>query len=383
MQLMHSSASYDRNYLALCVSLLGIGLVMVFSASLPIAERLYDNELYFVTRHLIYLVIGILAFVLATTVNISRWQSVSGWLLLAGAVLLVAVLIPGIGRSVNGSARWLNLGFFTLQVSELVKLFMILYVASFLSRKNEEVRQQAKGFIKPMVILSLISVLLLKEPDFGATVVISATVLGMLFIAGAKLWQFVLLSAVVGGGLVFLASSASYRVRRLTSFLDPWDDPFGKGYQLTQSLIAFGRGDWFGVGLGNSVQKLEYLPEAHTDFVFAVYAEEFGFVGVVLLLCLVAAMVYRGFTIAKDAAEHHSLFASYTAFGISMWLVFQVIINVGANSGVLPTKGLTMPLVSYGGSSLIITLVAIGIMIRISYESKLSRPKITEVVDEQ
>ena len=278
--------------------------------------------------------------------------------------------MPGIGRHVNGSVRWIGFGPIGIQVSELAKLVAIIYMADYLTRRNIEVQTQISGFLKPMILLGLMSLLLLKEPDFGASTVIMATALGMMFLAGARFWQFLMLLGSVAAALAALAFSSPYRLERLTAFLNPWSNEYASGYQLTQSLIAFGRGGWFGVGLGDSVQKLYYLPEAHTDFLFAVFAEELGLIGVLVVICLFGIMIWRGFVIAKRAHLQKNLFGAFLGYGLSLWMAMQAMINMGVNSGVLPTKGLTLPLMSYGGSSMVVMLIVIGLLFRIDYETK-------------
>jgi len=278
------------------------------------------------------------------------------------------------GKSVNGASRWIPLGLFNLQPAEVAKLSLFIFMSGYLVRKQDEVRQTFfGGFMKPIMVFAFFAVLLLGQPDLGTVVVMLVTLFGMLFIAGAKLTQFLALMVAGIGAVVGLILVEPYRMRRVTSFLDPWEDPFGSGYQLTQSLMAFGRGEWFGQGLGNSIQKLEYLPEAHTDFVFAVLAEELGFVGVVLVLMLIFSLVLKAVYIGKRAFEEGEMFGGYLAFGIGIWFAFQTLVNVGAAAGIVPTKGLTLPLISYGGSSLIIMSVAVSILLRIDYECRLKR----------
>jgi cell division protein FtsW len=286
---------------------------------------------------------------------------------------LVAVLIPGVGRQVNGSIRWLHLGFFNLQASELVKLFVIVYLAGYLVRRGEEVRTTLKGFLKPLAILTLFAVLLLLEPDFGTTAVMFATALGLMFLGGVRLWQFSALLAAVVAVLGGVALSSPYRLERLTTFLDPWADPFNSGFQLTQALIAIGRGEWLGVGLGGSIQKLFYLPEAHTDFLFAVLAEELGLLGVTVVIALFTLVVWRAFVIAYRAEQSGNRFAAYLAYGIGMWIGLQAFINMGVNMGALPTKGLTLPLMSYGGSSIVVMCMAVALLMRVDYETRFPR----------
>ena len=284
--------------------------------------------------------------------------------------MLLLVLVPGVGVEVNGAARWINAGLFRMQVSEPAKLLFIIYLARYLARHGEEVRSRISGFIKPIGLLAIAALLLLLEPDFGATVVLTATVMGMIFMAGVKLLQF---SGLLGGAGLLLASlavSSPYRMNRLTTFMDPWADPFDSGFQLTQSLIAIGRGEWFGVGLGSSIQKLFYLPEAHTDFVFAVLAEELGLLGVCFVIVVYAVLVWRAFLIAAQAARAENLFAAYLAYGIGIWFGLQSFINIGVNMGLLPTKGLTLPLMSYGGSSMIVMCAAIALLLRVDYETR-------------
>jgi cell division protein FtsW len=271
---------------------------------------------------------------------------------------------------VNGSTRWINLGIIRLQVSEPAKLLAFIYMAGYLVRRGDEVRNSGAGFLKPLGLLLVAAVLLLLEPDFGATVVLMTTALVMMFMAGVSLWKFGGLIALAGAAFASLAILSPYRLNRLTAFIDPWNDPFNTDFQLTQSLIAIGRGEWFGVGLGASIQKLFYLPEAHTDFVFAVFAEEMGLVGITVLLGLYAFVVFRSYRIAATAEQGGNLFAAYLAYGIGTWLGIQAIINIGVNTGLLPTKGLTLPLMSYGGSSMLVSCVAIALLLRIDYETR-------------
>lgn len=362
--------SFDRWLLMGTLPLIALGLLMVASASMVISDRQFGTPFHYLLRQGIYLGVGFLLALLVMQISLHFWRRISGYLLLFSLICLAIVLIPGIGHAVNGSSRWISFGFFQFQVSELAKFCVIVYMASYLTRHQEEVRTRVSGFIKPMSILCVVAVLLLLEPDFGATTVIFITALGMLFLAGVRLWQFIVLLLMGSGALAVLAISSPYRLQRLTTFLNPWSNPFDSGYQLTQSLIAFGRGGIFGVGLGNSIQKLFYLPEAHTDFLFAVLAEELGLLGELAVVALFMLIVGRALLIARNAGEQGKSFASYLAYGLGLWLGLQALISVGVNCGMLPTKGLTLPLMSYGGSSLLMSFVVIAILLRIAYESK-------------
>ncbi len=360
----------DLVLISAVTALFSLGLVMVTSASMPVAERLGVSTFYFVVRQTVYLSIGLVLGLAVLRVRLAIWERGSLACILLAVVLLLAVLLPGIGVEVNGSTRWINMGVFRLQVSEPAKLLALIYMAGYLVRHGEEVRETGAGFLKPLALLLLVAVLLLVEPDFGATVVLVSTVLVMLFIAGVSLWKFAALIGAAGAAFATLAVTSPYRLQRLTAFVDPWNDPFNTDFQLTQSLIAIGRGEWFGVGLGASIQKLFYLPEAHTDFVFAVLAEELGLFGILVLLGLYALVVSRAWLIAGRAARSGNPFAAYLAYGIGTWLGMQALINIAVNTGLLPTKGLTLPLMSYGGSSLLITCMAIALLLRIDYESR-------------
>jgi cell division protein FtsW len=359
----------DYVLLTCAVALALFGLVMVASASITTADRELGSPFYYAVRQLLFMVIGSGLGLALFRVRLAILERLGMTLLLLAILQLLLVLVPGVGVQVNGASRWLNAGLFRLQVSEPAKLFFIIYLASYLARHAESVQTRLSGFLKPLGLLALAAVLLLAEPDFGATVVLAATVMGMLFMAGVRLVHF---SGMVGaGGLAMagLAVSSSYRVERLKTFLDPWADPFNSGFQLTQSLMAIGRGEWFGVGLGNSIQKLFYLPEAHTDFLFAVTAEEFGLFGVCVIIALYSILVWRAFRIAVQAARAGNLFATYLAYGIGIWFGLQSFINMGVNMGLLPTKGLTLPLMSYGGSSVIVMCLALALLLRIDYET--------------
>ncbi len=362
----------DFPLLAGCLALLGLGLVMITSASSEVAAAMSGNPLYHMIRHLIYLGLGISAALLTLLIPMAMWQRFGATLLLVAFVLLILVLLPGIGREVNGAKRWIGFGMFNVQPSELAKLFTVVFIAGYLVRRQEEVREKLSGFLKPMLVLAPMAALLLAEPDFGATVVLVGSCIAMLFLGGINLVRFIPLAAAVLGAGVLVMTAQSYRMERLTNFVDPWADQFGAGYQLSQALIAFGRGEWFGVGLGNSVQKQFYLPEAHTDFVFAVLAEELGMVGALVTVGLFVFVAVRALYIGLWAEKAKQLFSAYVAYGIAMQWIGQVLINIGVNVGLLPTKGLTLPFLSYGGSSLIICCVSLAMLLRIEWERRTS-----------
>ena len=365
-------ALYDRQLVWIALGLMLTGLVIVTSASFPISARLTDQPFHFMFRHAIFLLLALGVSSVILQIPMKRWFQYSMYLLGLSFFLLVVVL--AVGKSVNGASRWIPLGLFNLQPAEVAKLSLFIFMAGYLVRKQDEVRKTFfGGFAKPIMVFGAFAVLLLGQPDLGTVVVMLVTLFGMLFIAGAKLSQFIALMVAGIAAVVGLIVIEPYRVRRVTSFWEPWNDPFGSGYQLTQSLMAFGRGDWMGQGLGNSIQKLEYLPEAHTDFVFAVLAEELGFVGVTLVLMLIFSLVLKAILIGKKAFEHDQVFSGYLAFGIGIWFAFQTLVNVGAASGIVPTKGLTLPLISYGGSSLIIMSVAVSMLLRIDHECRMQQ----------
>jgi cell division protein FtsW len=362
----------DRIALALILAIVLLGLVMVTSASISIASKESGNPFAYLERQLVLCVTG---FVLATLVFCIRTEYLEkmAWPLLIGALaLLFIVLVPGLGHSVNGSRRWIRLLGFNFQASEMARVLVLIFIASYAVRREDELRSTAMGLIKPMGLLAFVALLLLAEPDFGAASVLFITGFGILFIAGARLRYVLIGAAALAGAATLLVVIAPYRMARVTSFLDPWADPYNSGFQLTQSLIAIGRGEWFGVGLGESVQKLFYLPEAHTDFLFAVLAEELGLVGVAATLALFIALVWRSFWIAQLASRAGLKFQSYLALGFGLWLGAQALINIGVNMGVLPTKGLTLPLMSYGRSSMIVTLAWVGLLLRVYHEAMQS-----------
>ncbi|NJN47677.1 MAG: putative lipid II flippase FtsW [Candidatus Competibacteraceae bacterium] len=347
---------------------------MVTSASMPLAEAQLNQPFYFLIRQGIFMGIGILAAMVVLQISLERWYRYGPWLLLLVVALLLLVLLPGIGKEVKGSSRWISLGPVNLQPSELAKLFVLVYAAGYLQRHRIALRHSLEAMIRLLIVLAGVALLLLLEPDFGTTVVLLGTVLGIVFLAGVNLWRFATLQGLVIVAMALLIYSSDYRRARLISFLDPWADPFNKGFQLTQSLIAIGRGELSGVGLGASMQKLFYLPEAHTDFLFAILAEELGLIGVLVIIGLYAIIVGRAFTVAAQAERLEQYFAAYLAYGIGLWLSIQALFNMGVNMGVLPTKGLTLPLLSYGGSSLVVTCIALALLLRIELETRSSDP---------
>ncbi len=359
---------YDPYVIGAVMALIAIGVVMVASSSIGVAERLHVGSFHFLVRHLVFLGGGLFLALVLSRVELRTMERQGQWLLPVSLVLLVAVLLPGIGWEVNGARRWLNLGLSKFQVVEAVKVFLIVWLASYLVRHREQVQNTWWGLIKPMAIAGLTVMLLLLQPDFGSALLICAIVGGMVFLGGVRIMNLVAPAVILLPAMALLAMSEPYRVRRLTSFLDPWADPFDKGFQLTQALIAIGRGEWFGVGLGSSIQKLSFLPEAHTDFIFAVIAEETGFVGVMAIIALFALLVGRAFWLGLAAMEAKRPFAGYCAFGVALWIGLQAFVSIGVNLGLLPTKGLTLPLISSGGSSVLMTCVAVGLLLRVGYE---------------
>ena len=340
--------------LPFCVAALAsIGVVMVASASVAYAADLYNDQWYFLKRHLVFLVAGICGAFVLSRISLSTWSNLSWTLLIFACAMLVVVLIPGVGRAVNGSMRWIALGPITVQPAEIAKFCCLVFFASFLTRRQEKLRHWS-SFMVPISVLGIVAILLLLEPDFGSVVVIAGTALAMVFLAGARLPHTFMLVGLAACGLVMMAIFSPYRLQRLTTFWDPWAEQYAAGYQLTQSLIAFGRGEWFGVGLGNSVQKLFYLPEAHTDFVFAILAEEWGLVGGLLVIGLYSALTWSLLRLVRKALQKQAYFAALLTFGIAVLLAGQAFVNMGVASGLLPTKGLTLPFVSSGGSSLVV-----------------------------
>jgi cell division protein FtsW len=359
----------DTVTLALVLGIVLLGLVMVTSASVSIASEETGQAFYYLERQLLLTVIGAACAALLFSIPTELLERSSVALLACAIVLLILVLIPGLGHVVNGGRRWLRIAGANFQVSELARVLVLIYIASYAVRREGQLRESLAGLVKPLGLLCFVGALLLMEPDFGAATVLFATGFGLLFLAGARLRYVLATTAIAAAGFAVLALSSSYRVRRLTTFLDPWADPYKSGFQLTQSLIAIGRGQWFGVGLGDSVQKLFYLPEAHTDFLFAVLAEELGLIGVVLTLALFFGLVWRSFHIARLASRAGLKFPAYLAAGFGLWVGIQAFINIGVNMGVLPTKGLTLPLMSYGRSSLIVALAWVGLLLRVYHEA--------------
>ncbi len=365
---MRTELKIDAVLLSIVLALLLGGFVILASASISISENVANNPFFYVQRQLLAAGIGAVAGIVCLFIPMQVWQNLGPVMLLLGLALLVVVLVPGIGYEVNGSTRWVRVGFMNLQVSEPARLCFLMYLAGYLVRRNKALREEFVGFLRPMLVLTLACGLLLMEPDFGAGIVLLATAMTMLFVAGARIRDFVVFFCVAVFAVIALTVAAPYRMKRLTGFLDPWSDPYDSGFQLTQSLIAIGRGEWFGVGLGDSVQKLFYLPEAHTDFVFAVFAEEFGLFGSSVLVGLFLALLWRIYKLGMRAHDAERFFEAYFAIGLGTWLGLQAFINIGVNMGMLPTKGLTLPLISYGRSSLIIMMICIGLLLRIHHE---------------
>ena len=359
-------SSYNFHLILVAIALMTIGFVVITSSSMPIADRIHENPYYFASRHGVYILLALAIGLITLNLPMQFWRTSNPYLMLAALAMLVAVLF--IGRTVNGSTRWIVIGPITIQAAEPAKLFFFLYLAGYLVRRYEQVNEGAKGFFKPLIVYGLFAGLLLMQPDLGTVIVMFTTTLALLFLAGAKLVQFFGLIFTGITSVVFLIVYSEYRRNRIIGFLDPWADPFGTGYQLTQSLMAYGRGSWFGQGLGNSLQKLEFLPEAHTDFIMAILAEELGYVGVLVVLLLMFYLIVKALRLGNTALSNERPFEGFTAYGIGIWFCLQTAVNIGASTGMLPTKGLTLPLVSYGGSSLIIMSIAVALLIRIDFE---------------
>jgi cell division protein FtsW len=366
-------AQFDYAVVSIAGLLLALGLIMVYSSSIAIAEggRLAGNQpTYYLLRHAVFLFVGLMAGFICFQFPLNFWEQAAPYLFCLGVLLLILVLLPGVGREVNGSQRWLGLGLFNLQPSELMKLFAVLYAANYAVRKAALMHSFRKGFLPMLVVMLLTGGLLLREPDFGAFAVITAVAMGILFLGGMNWKLFATLMVLLLAGFLMLIWISPYRLQRVIGFMDPWSDPFGKGYQLSHALIAFGRGEWFGVGLGASVEKLFYLPEAHTDFLLAVIAEELGFFGVIAVLTLFGWLIWRAFAIGNQAARMERCFSALVAQGVALWLGIQAFINMGVNMGVLPTKGLTLPLLSFGGSGIVANCCALAILLRVDYENR-------------
>lgn len=363
----------DMTLLWCVVLMLAIGFVMVYSASIAMseAEKMTGyRSTYFMMRHAIYLTIGVVGALIVFQIPMQLWQRAAPFLFMAGGLLLVLVLIPGIGREVNGSRRWINLGFMTMQPSEVMKLLTVLYAADYTVRKAAFMDDFKKGFLPMFSVMVFMAALLLRQPDFGALVVVTAIAMSILFLGGLNWRVFAGLLVLLAIAFTVLIISSPYRLQRILGFMDPWADPFGKGYQLSHSLIAFGRGEWLGVGLGASVEKLFYLPEAHTDFLMAVIGEELGLIGVTVVLVLFATFIYRAFMVGREAMLREKYFAALVAQGIGIWLSVQAFINMGVNMGLLPTKGLTLPFLSFGGTGILVNCAAVAILLRIDYENR-------------
>ena len=368
-----AAAEYDRSLAWAALLLVAFGLVMVYSASIATAEASRytgHNAAFFLVRHGAFLGVALGAAIVVFTAPSRLWQKAAPWFFACGVLLLALVLVPGIGREVNGARRWLNLGAFSMQPSELMKLAVVLYAADYTVRKHAVLKNFRRGLLPMLGVMLLVAWLLLLEPDFGAFVVVAVIAFGVLFLGGMSARHFVALLAMLSAGFALLVLSSPYRMQRIFGFMDPWSDPLGRGYQLSHALIAFGRGEWLGVGLGASVEKLHYLPEAHTDFLLAVIAEELGLAGVVTVIALFAWVVLRAFLIGRQAALRERHYTALAAQGIGIWLGFQALVNIGVNMGLLPTKGLTLPLMSFGGTGLLVNSVALAMLIRIDWENR-------------
>lgn len=359
----------DESLLFATLSLLCIGFVMVTSSSLHLGVKMADDISHYPIKQLVHILLGLGFAGVMLMIPMKNWEKIGQSLFIAGLALLLVVLIPGVGVKVNGSIRWLSVFGLRIQVSEVVKFISVIYMAGYITRHLDHVRKSLFGLLRPLMLFSVACVLLLMEPDFGSAVVILIIAMGMMFVGGARLSPFVVLVGLVSVAAALLAYTSPYRWKRVVSFLDPWEHARDSGYQLTQALISFGRGEVSGVGLGNGLQKLFYLPEAHTDFLFSVMGEELGLVGVMTIIFLFSLLIVRGFIIAEAAARAGEQFSSLVAYGLSIWFGFQAIVNMGVNMGILPTKGLTLPLMSYGGGSMIVMCGAVAVLFRIHYEA--------------
>ena len=372
MQSRTSAGTHFNLVLLVASLLLAVGLLMMTSASVEIASSQFNDPFYHFKRQGIFALMGLSAMIITLHVPVAIWKKSSWFLLMGSFALLLLVLVPGIGKVVNGSARWIDLGIFNLQPSELAKIFIVIYLAAYLERHLDEVREKWSGFLKPLLVIGGASILLQLEPDHGALVILMLTGFCMIFLAGAKLYRFIVMLVLCGGAVTYLALTEPYVIVRLSSYLNPWaaENVNSGSYQLTQALIAFGRGEWLGVGLGNSIQKLYFLPEAHNDFVLAIIGEELGLLGVSLVVRLFCLLVYLAFAIGKAAEKKGTLFAACFAYGLGLLFAGQVLINIGVNTGLRPTKGLTLPFISQGGASLIVSCFMIALLVRIQYETE-------------
>ncbi len=358
----------DQILLLACLSLLGIGFVMVTSSSLHLGVKMADDISHYPFKQLVHILLGLICAAAVLVMPMKNWEKIGQTLFIGGLALLLVVLIPGVGVKVNGSIRWLSILGLRIQVSEVVKFISVIYMAGYITRHSDHVRRSIFGLLRPLMLFSVACVLLLLEPDFGSAVVILIIAMGMMFLGGARLSPFVVLVTSVSAAAAVLAYTSPYRWKRVISFLDPWEHAKDSGYQLTQALISFGRGEFSGVGLGNGLQKLFYLPEAHTDFLFSVLGEELGLLGVLLVIGLFTALLVRAFAIGEQAQLAGEQFSALVAYGLGIWFGFQAFVNMGVNMGILPTKGLTLPLMSYGGGSMIVMCGAMAVLFRIHYE---------------
>jgi cell division protein FtsW len=359
---------FDPLLVFVCTGLLFIGYIMVVSSSLHLGTKMTDNSLYFPLRQLIHISLGLFLGACVAVTPMCTWEKAGQWLFITGLLLLLIVFIPGLGVRVNGSVRWLSIGGLRIQVSEVVKYFAVIYMAGYVTRHQQSIRQSAFGLIKPLILFSVASLLLLMEPDFGSAVVILIIAMGIMFLAGARISQFIMLLSLVAVLATLLVYFEPYRMKRVTSFMNPWADAKDTGYQLVHSLISFGRGEWSGVGLGSGIEKLFYLPEAHTDFLFSVIAEELGLLGVLTVIALFSLLIWRTFEIAVAAEKAGERFSAFIAYGLGIWFGFQSFVNMGVTMGILPTKGLTLPLMSYGGGSMMIMCCAVALLFRVHSE---------------
>ena len=363
-----NSFHIDYFLLFICTSLLVMGFIILTSSSLHLGEKIANDSLYYPARQLTHIAFGLCVAAVVAFIPLRLWEQIGPWLFIAGLALLVFVLIPGIGVKVKGSTRWMAVGGLRVQVSEIVKFVSVVYMAGYVTRHKEYVQQSTYGLVKPLLLFSIACFLLLLEPDFGSAVVILVIAMGVMYLSGARLWQFLILIAIVTVLGMLLVYFSPYRWARVTGFIDPWADAQNTGFQLTQALISFGRGEIFGVGLGSGIQKLFYLPEAHTDFLFSVLAEELGLVGVLATIVLFSLLLWHAFALAAKAEQAGEEFAAFIAYGLGIWFGFQAFVNMGVNMGILPTKGLTLPLMSYGGGSMIVMCAAMALLFRVYSE---------------